>query len=102
MGEYDDEEDDDEEYDDEEIQDEEFPVGDDVNDVNEELELEVYHTKQAIMQIEYIILRIQGNPNYMPDGFTSYGEVLRERPGWDMPRMTYTTRFRPPGYPNWR
>ena len=39
MGEYDDEEYD-EEYDDEEIQDDEFPVGDDVNDVNEDLELE--------------------------------------------------------------
>ena len=71
--------------------------------VLEELELEAYHTKQAIMQIERFISRIeQGALNDMPDGFTSYGEFLRERPGWDMPRMTYTTRFRPPGYPNWR
>ena len=71
--------------------------------VLEELELEAYHTKQAIMQIERFISRIeQGALNDMPDGFTSYGEFLRERPGWDMPRMTYATRFRPPGYPNWR
>jgi len=71
--------------------------------VLEDLELEAYHTKQAIMQIEHFISRIkQGALNDMPDGFTSYGEFLRERPGWDMPRMTYTTRFRPPGYPNWR
>ena len=69
----------------------------------EDLELEAYHTKMAIMQIEYLISRVeQGALNDMPDGFTSYGEFLRERPGWDMPRMTYTTRFRPPGYPNWR
>ena len=70
--------------------------------VLEDLELEAYHTKQAIMQIEHILSRIETNPTYMPYGFTSYGEFLRERPGWDMPRMTYTTRFRPPGYPNWR
>lgn len=71
--------------------------------VLEDLELEAYHTRMAIMQIEYIISRVeQGALNDMPDGFTSYGEFLRERPGWDMPRMTYTTRFRPPGYPNWR
>ena len=71
--------------------------------VLEELELEAYHTKMAIMQIEYFISRVeQGALNDMPDGFTSYAEFLIERPGWDMPRMTYTTRFRPPGYPNWR
>ena len=43
MGEYDDDDDYDDDYDDEEIQDDEddeFPVGDDVNDVNEDLELE--------------------------------------------------------------
>ena len=71
--------------------------------VLEDLELEAYHTRMAIMQIERLISRVeQGALNDMPDGFTSYGEFLRERPGWDMPRMTYTTRFRPPGYPNWR
>lgn len=68
----------------------------------EELELEAYHTKQAIAQIQYILSRIKTNPTYMPDGFTNYGDILKERPGWDMPRMTYTTRSRPPGYPNWR
>lgn len=40
MGEYDEEEYDNEDYDEEEIQDDEFPVGDDVNDINEDLELE--------------------------------------------------------------
>jgi hypothetical protein len=71
--------------------------------VLEDLELEAYHTRMAIMQIEYLISRVeQGALNDMPDGFTSYGEFLRERPDWDMPRMTYTTKFRPPGYPNWR
>ena len=71
--------------------------------VLEDLELEAYHTRMAIMQIERLISRVeQGALNDMPDGFTSYGEFIRERPGWDMPRMTYTTRFRPPGYPNWR
>jgi hypothetical protein len=71
--------------------------------VLEDLELEAYHTRMAIMQIERLISRVeQGALNDMPDGFTSYGEFLRERPVWDMPRMTYTTRFRPPGYPNWR
>lgn len=71
--------------------------------VLEDLELEAYHTRMAIMQIEYLISRVeQGALNDMPDGFTSYSEFLRERPGWDMPRMTYTARFRPPGYPNWR
>ena len=70
--------------------------------VLEDLELEAYHTKWAIMQITGILSRVKNNPTYMPYGFTNYGDALIERPGWDMPRMTYTARFRPPGYPNWR
>ena len=54
--------------------------------VLEDLELEAYHTRMAIMQIERLISRVeQGALNDMPDGFTSYGEFIRERPGWDMP-----------------
>lgn len=71
--------------------------------VLEDLELEAYHTKWAIMQIEGLLSRIeQGRLDDLPHGFTNYDEFRREAPGWDMPRMTYTTRFRPPGYPNWR
>lgn len=70
--------------------------------VLEDLELEAYHTRMAIMQIQHILSHVKTNPTYMPYGFTNYGDTLKERPGWDMPRMTYTTRFRPPGYPNWR
>ena len=70
--------------------------------VLEDLELEAYHTKWAIVQITGILSHVKNNPTYMPYGFTNYGDTLRERPGWDMPRMTYTARFRPPGYPNWR
>ena len=70
----------------------------------EDLELEAYHTKWSIMQIEDLLRRIARNAlNDLPRGFTNYSEFRREaHPGWDMPRMTYTTRFRPPGYPNWR
>ena len=70
--------------------------------VLEDLELEAYHTKWAIVQITGILSHLKNNPTYMPYGFTNYGDTLIERPGWDMPRMTYTERFRPPGYPNWR
>jgi hypothetical protein len=69
----------------------------------EDLELEAYHTKWSIMQIEGLLSRIERNAlDDLPRGFTNYSEFRREAPGWDMPRMTYTTRFRPPGYPNWR
>jgi hypothetical protein len=71
--------------------------------VLEDLELEAYHTKWAIMQIEGLLSRIERNAlDDLPRGFTNYSEFRTEAPGWDMPRMTYTTRFRPPGYPNWR
>ena len=70
--------------------------------VLEELELEAYHTRWAIVQITGILSHLKNNPTYMPYGFTNYGDTLIERPGWDMPRMTNTARFRPPGYPNWR
>jgi hypothetical protein len=69
----------------------------------EDLELEAYHTKWSIIQIEGLLSRIERNAlDDLPRGFTNYSEFRTEAPGWDMPRMTYTTRFRPPGYPNWR
>jgi len=71
--------------------------------VLEDLELEAYHTRWSIMQIEGLLSRIERNAlDDLPQGFTNYSEFRTEAPGWDMPRMTYTTRFRPPGYPNWR
>jgi hypothetical protein len=69
----------------------------------EDLELEAYHTRWSIIQIEGLLRSIERNElNDLPRGFTNYSEFRREAPGWDMARMTYTTRFRPPGYPNWR
>jgi hypothetical protein len=70
-----------------------------------DLELEAYHTKQTISTIQHMLSRIeQGNKNVLPQGFKSYEEFNsdKDQPGWNMERMTYTTRYRPPGYPNWR
>ena len=76
-------------------------------DIQEIQFLKIYNwkliiTKWAIVQITGILSHLKNNPTYMPYGFTNYGDTLIERPGWDMPRMTNTARFRPPGYPNWR
>jgi hypothetical protein len=68
------------------------------NPVLEELRLEAYHTKWVIMQLQYIAQRIREGKNTVPDGYRDYGEFLRGNPGWDMERMGYVTRFRPPGY----
>jgi hypothetical protein len=73
--------------------------------VLEDLELEAYHTMRSIDTIQYMLSRIeQGNTDVLPQGFKSYEEFNsdKDQPGWDMARMTYTTRYRPPGYPNWR
>jgi hypothetical protein len=70
-----------------------------------DLELEAYHSMRSIDTIQYMLSRIeQGNKDVFPRGFKSYEEFNsdKDQPGWDMARMTYTTRFRPPGYPNWR
>lgn len=71
------------------------------NPVLEELRLEAYHTKWVIMQLQYIAQRIREGKNTVPDGYRDYGEFLRGNPGWDMERMGYVTRFRPPGYENY-
>jgi hypothetical protein len=70
-----------------------------------DLHLEAYHTKQIIATIQNMLSRIeQGNKNVLPRGFKSYEEFRsdKDQPGWNMARMTYTTRYRPPGYPKWR
>jgi hypothetical protein len=70
-----------------------------------DLELEAYHTMRSIDTIQYMLSRIeQGDKDVLPQGFKSYEEFNsdKDQPGWDMARMTYTTRYRPPGYPNWR
>ena len=71
------------------------------NPVLEELRLEAYHTKWVIMQLQYIAQRIREGKNSVPDGYRDYGEFLRGDPAWDMERMGYVTRFRPPGYENY-
>jgi hypothetical protein len=68
------------------------------NPVLEELRLEAYHTKWVIMQLQYIAQRIKEGRNTVPDGYRDYGEFLRGDPAWDMERMGYVKRFRPPGY----
>ena len=70
-----------------------------------ELHLEAYHTKRTITTIQHMLSRIeQGNTNVLPQGFKSYEEFRydKEQPGWNMARMTYAEKYRPPGYPNWR
>jgi hypothetical protein len=71
------------------------------NPVLEELRLEAYHTKWVIMQLQYIAQRIKEGRNTVPDGYRDYGEFLRGDPAWDMERMGYVKRFRPPGYENY-
>jgi len=68
------------------------------NPVLEELRLEAYHTGWVLMQLQYIAQRIREGKNTVPDGYRDYGEFLRGNPAWDMERMGYVTRFRPPGY----
>jgi len=68
------------------------------NPVLEELRLEAYHTGWVLMQLQRIAQRIREGRNTVPDGYRDYGEFLRGNPGWDMERMGYVTRFRPPGY----
>ena len=68
------------------------------NPVLEELRLEAYHTGWVLMQLQRIAQRIREGKNTVPDGYRDYGEFLRGDPAWDMERMGYVKRFRPPGY----
>ena len=68
------------------------------NPVLEELRLEAYHTGWVLMQLQRIAQRIREGKNSVPDGYRDYGEFLKGDPEWDMERMGYVKRFRPPGY----
>ena len=71
------------------------------NPVLEELRLEAYHTKWLIMQQQYLAQKIRNGTTRVPDGYRDYGEFLKGDPGWEMERMGYVTRYRPPGYENY-
>ena len=71
------------------------------NPVLEELRLEAYHTTMVIMQLQRKEQQIRNGTTRVPDGYRDYGEFLKGVPGWDMERMGYVTRFRPPGYENY-
>ena len=71
------------------------------NPVLEELRLEAYHTGWVLMQLQRIAQRIREGKNSVPDGYRDYGEFLKGDPEWDMERMGYVKRFRPPGYENY-
>ena len=71
------------------------------NPVLEELRLEAYHTGWVIMQLQRIAQRIREGKTTVPYGYRDYGEFLRGDPEWDMERMGYVKRFRPPGYENY-
>ena len=71
------------------------------NPVLEELRLEAYHTTMVIMQLQRKEQQIRSGTTRVPDGYRDYGDFLKGDPGWDMERMGYVTRFRPPGYENY-
>ena len=71
------------------------------NPVLEELRLEAYHTGWLIMQLQRKEQQIRNGTTRVPDGYRDYGEFLKGDPSWDMERMGYVTRFRPPGYENY-
>ena len=71
------------------------------NPVLEELRLEAYHTGWLIMQLQRKEQQIRKGETRVPDGYRDYGEFLKGDPGWDMERMGYVTRYRPPGYENY-
>ena len=71
------------------------------NPVLEELRLEAYHTKWLIMQLQRNEQQIRNGTSSVPNGYRDYGEFLKGDPGWDMERMGYVTRYRPPGYENY-
>ena len=71
------------------------------NPVLEELRLEAYHTRWLIMQLQRKEERIRNGTTSVPDGYRDYGDFLKPDPGWDMERMGYVKRYRPPGYENY-
>jgi hypothetical protein len=71
------------------------------NPVLEELRLEAYHTRMVIMQLQYLAQKIREGKTSVPSYYKDYAEFLKGMPGWDMERMAYVKRQRPPGYENY-
>jgi hypothetical protein len=71
------------------------------NPVLEELRLEAYHTRMVIMQLQYLAREIREGETSVPNYCKDYAEFLKGMPGWDMERMAYVKRQRPPGYENY-
>ena len=71
------------------------------NPVLEELRLEAYHTRMVIMQLQYLAQKIREGKTSVPNYCKDYAEFLKGMPGWDMERMAYVKRQRPPGYENY-
>jgi predicted nucleic acid-binding Zn-ribbon protein len=71
------------------------------NPVLEELRLEAYHSRMVIMQLQYLAREIREGKTTVPNYCKDYAEFLKGMPGWDMERMAYVKRQRPPGYENY-
>jgi hypothetical protein len=71
------------------------------NPVLEELRLEAYHTRMVIMRLQYLAREIREGNTTVPNYCKDYAEFLKGSPGWDMERMAYVKRQRPPGYENY-
>ena len=71
------------------------------NPVLEELRLEAYHTRMVIMQLQYLAQKIREGKTSVPSYYKDYAEFLKGSSGWDMERMAYVKRQRPPGYENY-
>jgi len=71
------------------------------NPVLEELRLEAYHSRMVIMRLQYLAQKIREGKTGVPSYYKDYAEFLKGMPGWDMERMAYVRRERPPGYENY-
>jgi len=71
------------------------------NPVLEELRLEAYHSRMVIMRLQYLAQKIREGKTSVPSYYKDYAEFLKGGPGWDMERMAYVRRERPPGYENY-
>ena len=71
------------------------------NPVLEELRLEAYHTRMVIMRLQYLARKIREGETSVPSYYKDYAEFLKGNTGWDMERMAYVRRERPPGYENY-
>jgi len=72
-----------------------------INPVLEELRLEAYHSRMVIMRLQYLAREIREGKTTVPNYCKDYAEFLKGMPGWDMERMAYVKRQRPPGYENY-